>query len=256
MRCRASGKRSGTFSRQSRSKIQAVREDIIRALEKAAGYIFHDAAHAEMALSHTSYSRHIGKGLAGSNERMEYLGDALRHTTSARHLFTEYPEDDEGALSRKSARAVSGRALANAARSMGLGLLVMLSPQEEATGGRMRQSILAGCFEALIAAIYLDGGTDAAEGFLASNLLPHIAGDLSNSDRDAKSALQEALQGKGRPAPEYRMVSRTGPDHAPSFIVEALAEEVPIGRGSGSSLKEAEQAAAQDALNRAEASSR
>lgn len=224
--------------------------EIIRALEKAAGYSFHVAAHAEMALSHTSYSRHIGKGQAGSNERMEYLGDALLKSYVARHLFTEYPEDDEGALSRKSARAVSGRALANAAKSMGLGLLVMLSPQEEASGGRMRQRILAGCFEAVIAAVYLDGGNKAAEGFLSRNLMPHIAEDLSNSERDAKSALQEDLQGKGRQAPIYRMVSRTGPDHAPSFIVEALDEDVPIGRGSGSSLKEAEQAAAQDALSK------
>ena len=227
-----------------------MKNDIIRALEKAAGYSFHDAAYAETALSHTSYSRHIGKGLAGSNERMEYLGDALLKSYVARHLFMEYPEDDEGALSRKSAGAVSGRALANAARFMGLGLIVMLSPQEEATGGRMRQSILAGCFEALIAAIYLDGGIEAAEIFLTRNLLPHIAGELSNSDRDAKSALQEALQGKGHAAPVYRMVSRTGPDHAPRFLVEALDEGEAIGRGSGSSLKEAEQSAALDALGK------
>ncbi len=232
-----------------------MKEDIIRALEKAAGYSFHDAAYAETALSHTSYSRHIGKGLAGSNERMEYLGDALLKSYVARHLFTEYPEDDEGALSRKSARAVSGRALANAARFMGLGLIMMLSPQEEATGGRMRQSILAGCFEALIAAIYLDGGIDAAEGFLSRNLLPNIKGELSNSDRDAKSALQEALQGKGRPIPVYRTVSRSGPDHAPCFMVEAMDGSEPIGSGSGASLKEAEQAAAQDALKKAETSS-
>lgn len=231
-----------------------MKEEIIRALEKAAGYGFHDAAYAETALSHTSYSRHIGKGLAGSNERMEYLGDALLKSYVARHLFMEYPEDDEGVLSRKSARAVSGRALANAARFMGLGLIVMLSPQEEATGGRMRQSILAGCFEALIAAIYLDGGIDAAEGFLSRNLLPYIAGELSNSDRDAKSALQEALQGKGRPIPVYRTVSRSGPDHAPCFLVEAMDGSEAIGMGSGTSLKEAEQAAAQDALKKAEAS--
>ena len=232
-----------------------MKNDIIRALEKAAGYSFHDAAYAETALSHTSYSRHIGKGLAGSNERMEYLGDALLKSYVARHLFTEYPEDDEGALSRKSARAVSGRALANAARFMGLGLIMMLSPQEEATGGRMRQSILAGCFEALIAAIYLDGGIDAAEGFLSRNLLPNIKGELSNSDRDAKSALQEALQGKGRPIPVYRTVSRSGPDHAPCFMVEAMDGSEPIGSGSGDSLKEAEQAAARDALKKAETSS-
>ena len=173
----------------------------------------------------------------------------------ARHLFTEYPEDDEGALSRKSARAVSGRALANAARFMGLGLIMMLSPQEEATGGRMRQSILAGCFEALIAAIYLDGGIDAAEEFLSRNLLPYIKGELSNSDRDAKSALQEALQGKGHPIPVYRTVSRSGPDHAPCFMVEAMDGSEPIGSGSGASLKEAEQAAARDALKKAETSS-
>ncbi len=227
-----------------------MKNDIIRALEKAAGYSFHDAAYAETALSHTSYSRHVGKGLEGSNERMEYLGDALLKSYIARHLFMEYPEDDEGALSRKSARAVSGRALANAARIMGLGLIVMLSPQEEATGGRMRQSILAGCFEALIAAIYLDGGMEPAEDFLASNLLPHIAGELSNSDRDAKSALQEALQANGHPTPVYRMVGRTGPDHAPCFIVEAMDADEAIGRGSGTSLKEAEQEAAQDALSR------
>ena len=232
-----------------------MKEDIIRALEKAAGYSFHDAAYAEKALSHTSYSRHIGKGLAGSNERMEYLGDALLKSYVARHLFTEYPEDDEGTLSRKSARAVSGRALANAARFMGLGLIMMLSPQEEATGGRMRQSILAGCFEALIAAIYLDGGIDAAEGFLSRNLLPNIKGELSNSDRDAKSALQEALQGKGRPIPVYRTVSRSGPDHAPCFMVEAMDGSEPIGSGSGASLKEAEQAAAKDALKKVETSS-
>lgn len=227
-----------------------MKNDIIRALEKAAGYSFHDPVYAETAISHTSYSRHMGQGLAGSNERMEYLGDALLKSYVARLLFMQYPEDDEGALSRKSARAVSGRALAIAARSMGLGLIVMLSPQEEATGGRMRPSILAGCFEALIAAIYLDGGIEAAEAFLRRNLLPHISGELSNSDRDAKSALQEELQAAGHPAPSYRMIGRTGPDHAPCFLVEALDGDDAIGKGSGSNLKEAEQAAAQDALNR------
>lgn len=190
--------------------------------------------------------------MAGSNERMEYLGDALLKSYVARHLFNEYPGDDEGALSRKSARAVSGRALAGAAKMMGLGLIVMLSPQEEATGGRMRQSILAGCFEAVIASIYLDGGVVAAEEFMSRNLIPYISSELSNSERDAKSALQEALQGKGHNAPTYRMTSRTGPDHAPRFVVDALDDGVAIGTGSGASLKEAEQAAAEDALKKAQ----
>lgn len=225
-----------------------MKDEIIKSLEKAAGYSFNDYELAKRALSHTSYSRHMGMGLLCSNERLEYLGDALLKSYIARHLFSEFPDDNEGVLSRKSAKAVSGRALAKSAQEMGLGLLVMLSPQEEATGGRMRPRTLAGCFEALIAAIFLDGGLNKMEEFLGRNLMPSIREEIASSDRDPKSALQELLQGLGRPAPTYKVARRDGPDHAPVFEVVAYDQEKEIGKGSGSSMKEAEQAAAEDAI--------
>jgi ribonuclease-3 len=221
--------------------------DIIKSLEKSAGYTFIDRTLAERALSHTSYAHSTGSGRQASNERLEYLGDALLKAYVARHLFLSFPEDEEGALSRKSAKALSGKALAKAAKNMGLNLIMLLSPQEEATGGRQKARSLAGCFEALTAAVFLDGGQLAMETFLLEKLEPSIEEELTNSERDPKSALQELLQGAGHALPEYVLKERSGPDHAPSFLVEVFDVDKQIGIGVGKSIKEAEQAAATDA---------
>ena len=222
--------------------------EIMESLQKSSGYRFVDIALAQRAISHTSYAHAMGLGRHESNERLEYLGDALLKAYVARHLFLSYPDDEEGTLSRKSARALSGLALAKAAKGMGLNLIMMLSPQEEASGGRQKARNLAGCFEALTAAVYLDGGIEAMESFLDSRLKASIGEELANSDRDPKSALQELLQGKGRPLPGYFVTDKSGPDHSPIFTVEVTDSNRVIGRGKGNSIKDAEQEAASDAL--------
>ncbi|HNV35122.1 MAG TPA: ribonuclease III [Bacillota bacterium] len=223
---------------------------LVGSLEKSSGYCFSDKSLAERAITHTSYAYQKGLGRQASNERLEYLGDALLKAYIARHLYLSYPEDEEGALSTKSSNALSGASLAKAARQMGLNLIMRMSAQEEASGGRHKPRNLAGCFEALVAAIYLDGGFDPMDDFLERVLIPAVTEELESSQRDPKSTLQEMLQGSGRGLPEYVVEGRTGPDHNPVFYVMVTEAGRELGRGSGSSIKEAEQKAASDAISR------
>lgn len=223
---------------------------LIESLERSSGYCFKDKSLAERAITHTSFSNQKGLGRLQSNERLEYLGDALLKAYVARHLYFSYPEEFEGFLSTKSASALSGISLAKAARGMGLNLIMRMSSQEEASGGRQKNRNLSGCYEALVAAIYLDGGSGEADCFLERTLVHTVLDELESVEKDAKSSLQEILQGRGAGLPEYAVEGRTGPDHNPTFYVVVTESGRMLGRGSGRNIKEAEQSAATEAISK------
>lgn len=184
------------------------------------------------------------------NERLEFLGDAVLQLVVSELLLGSFPGWSEGHLSRSRARLVNARSLEQAARRLDLGRHLRLGKGEEKTGGRKKPGLLADAFEAIIAAIYLDGGLEAAREFLRRTLFAQAleeSGDgLAESDR--KSALQELLQARGRSAAEYRISAESGPEHQKVFEVEVWANGERLAVGSGSTKKEAEQQAARRAL--------
>ncbi|MBC7528082.1 MAG: ribonuclease III [Chthonomonadaceae bacterium] len=191
-----------------------------------------------------------------SNERLEFLGDAIVGLVIGQMLYTRYPELSEGGLAKSKAYLVSENALAAAALSIHLDASLTLSAGEETSGGRKRRSILSDAFEAMIAAIYLDHGLEEARRVILHCLEPAILSVSTDRHRgDYKSALQEATQRLHRRAPLYKIIEEIGGDHEKVFVCEALLErettEV-LGQGRGRNKKEAEQSAAQDALSRIE----
>lgn len=214
-------------------------------LEEVIGYRFADAGLLKQAMSHKSFASESGSGVC--NERMEFLGDSVLAAVVAHQLFTEYPDEPEGNLSKKKSLLVSRPSLAAWAEELGLGKHLYLGVGEETTGGRTRQSLLANALEALIGAIYLDGGYEPAAVFIRS-WCARRHGSLSETDH--KSRLQEILQKKYKVPPTYEIASSAGPDHDKTFSVEVRIGGKRLGAGSGKSRKEAEQAAAHDALSR------
>ena len=203
---------------------------------------FHDAALAELALTHRSAGRH-------NNERLEFLGDALLNAFVAELLFEQRPRADEGELTRQRAALVNGQALAQLARELDIGARLHLGPGEMKSGGQRRDSILADAFEALLAAVYLDAGLDTCRALVRTLFEPRIA-LLEKSAKDAKTRLQEWLQQRALGLPQYGLVHSSGSDHAPHFEVDcvlALPEPQHF-NGSGSSRRAAEQEAAAHAL--------
>jgi ribonuclease-3 len=170
-------------------------------------------------------------------------------------LFRRFPRSDEGEKSKMKAALVSTPSLARLGTRLALGEHLLLGRGEEKTGGRLKQALIADAYEALIAAIYLDGGIEAARAFLTREFAEAVddmsraaAGDAGI--RDFKSALQELVQRRGAPPPEYRLAAEVGPDHRKMFLVEVRVQGQPVGRADGRSKKEAEQAAARDALDK------
>jgi ribonuclease-3 len=207
-------------------------------------YRFRDPALAELALTHRS----MGKP---NNERLEFLGDALLGAFVAEMLYEAHPNASEGELSRLRAQLVNGQALAAIARELELGDRLKLGPGELKSGGFRRDSILADAFEAMLAAIHLDGGLEACRGTVRELFAERIAA-LPRSSKDAKTRLQEWLQGRGLPLPHYELKDCRGEDHARTFDVScAIAEPMAIAAdGSGGSRRAAEQAAADIVLSR------
>lgn len=233
---------------------QVVRlRDEYEALQRTIGYRFRDRGLLEHAMTHTSRANEDVSGGVVDNESLEFLGDAVLGFVVADLLFREFPEHDEGLKSKSKASLVSTTTLARQAEGLHLGEHLLLGRGEEKTGGRHKQALLADAYEALVAAIYLDGGIEQARAFLMRDLADLVA-DLRTqgpgAGQDDKSALQELLQAQNRPLPEYRLVGAQGPDHRRQFDVEVVASGETIGRGSGPSKKEAEQAAARSALDR------
>jgi ribonuclease III len=222
-------------------------------LEETIGYQFRDLGLLEHALTHRSRAHEDASGGVLDNESLEFLGDAVLGFVVAELLFRRFPTHSEGYKSKVKASLVSTASLARIAEEIDLGRFVLLGRGEEKTGGRQKQAIRADSFEALIAAIYLDGGIDAAQTFITSRFGPLIASageqaaDASFTD-DWKSALQEWLQAQGRGLPQYRLAAALGPDHRKRFDVEVVVGGVIVGRAPGRSKKEAEQLAARQAL--------
>jgi len=214
-------------------------------LEEAIGYRFRDPGLLKLALSHKSFASESGTG--ADNERLEFLGDSVLAAVVAHQLFVDYPEEPEGTLSKKKSLLVSRPSLAVWAEELGLGAHLYLGVGEETTGGRARQSLLANALEALIGAMYLDGGYEAAAPFVRA-WCAQRHGSLSETDH--KSRLQELLQKRHKTPPAYGLDAAVGPDHDKTFSVVVRIGQRELGRGTGKSKKEAEQAAARDALSR------
>lgn len=218
------------------------------AIEAAIGHRFRRPELLERALTHRSFR--VFDASREHNELLEFLGDAVLGFVLADYLVREFPEWSEGNLSKARARLASSRSLYEGGQKLGLGQYLRLGPGEEKTGGREKRTLVANAFEALIAAVYLDGGLDAAAAFVRNCLIgPAIerpADALAASDH--KSALQEWLQARGFRLAEYRVVGERGPDHAKSFMIEVEAGGRVLARCEGRSKKEAEQKAAAHAL--------
>ncbi len=223
-------------------------------LETRIGHKFRDLGLLEHALTHRSRAHEDASGAVIDNESLEFLGDAVLGFVIADMLFHHFPTHDEGYKSKVKASIVSAVSLARLAEDIDLGRYILLGRGEEKTGGRHKHAILADCFEALIAAIYLDSGVDAARAFIVSRFGPLIASAGDQADdasftADWKSALQEWMQANGKGLPQYRLASAEGPDHRKRFDVEVLVQGVATGRAEGRSKKEAEQQAAKAALH-------
>jgi ribonuclease-3 len=233
------------------SRVVRLRDEF-EELQERVGYRFRDRGLLEHALTHRSRAAEDASGGVADNESLEFLGDAVLGLVVAELLFRRYPEYDEGQKSKIKASVVSTQALARRAEHIQLGDHLLLGRGEEKTGGRFKQALLADGFEALIAAMYLDGGLPAAAGFLERELADAIASGAGEAvvGQDYKSALQERLQALGRPLPEYRVAAESGPDHRKEFTIEVVVEGEVLGTASGKAKKEAEQEAARLALER------
>ena len=217
-------------------------------LQGAIGYHFHDVTLLEHALSHSSYANEKRLGRAGSNERLEFLGDAVLELVSSEFFFKLYADKPEGDLTKIRASFVCEPALAYCAEQFHLGEYLLLGKGEEATGGRSRASIVSDAFEALIGGIYLDGGFANAK----EVILKFILNGYENKVffYDSKTILQEVIQSQDSRPVEYDLLSEEGPDHLKKFIVAVKINGERVGVGEGVSKKSAEQAAAYEALKK------
>jgi ribonuclease-3 len=217
----------------------------IRKLQDEIGYHFNDEALLKNALTHSSYANELKIKKKCDNERLEFLGDAVLELISSEFLYREHQDVNEGRLTTLRASIVCEPTLAYCARDIHLPEYIMLGKGEDATGGRERDSITSDAFEAVIGAIYLDGGFASAKDFI----LAHVLNDLDNKKLfyDSKTTLQEMLQSKNA-APEYRIVGETGPEHMKNFEAEVWFNGELLGSGSGHNKKTAEQKAAYNAI--------
>ncbi len=215
-------------------------------LQRTIGYRFKDTGLLRSALAHRSCLKETG---LRSNERLEFLGDAVLGSIVSEFLFREDRGRSEGELTRMKAALVNETVLSQAARSFGLGDYIYLSAEEEKSGGRQRPSITADAFEALLGAIYIDGGFKAASRFVGRFLLDNYQSYIKSADlHNYKGELLEWLQGHGSGMPQYRISDQIGPDHDKIFHVAVYAGGEKLGEGEGRSKKEAEQRAARQAL--------
>ena len=214
------------------------------ALERVLGHTFQDKALLETALTHTSFANEARHGTK-HNERLEFLGDSVLSIVVAEYLFT-HSSLPEGDLTRMRASLVCEAALFTFAQKIGLGRWLRLGHGEEMGGGRTRPSVVSDAFEAVIAALYLDGGIDAARAFI----LPFVTSALTkqSAEEDYKTKLQEVVQQNPSERLRYVVASQTGPDHDKHFVVEVHLNSNCIGSGEGHYKKQAEQAAAKEAL--------
>lgn len=238
------------LSRRGRSR----QEELFEEFQQEIGLRFRSPLLLRQALTHRSFVYDNNGDASQSNERMEFLGDSVLGLVVNEHLYKLFPDNREGSLTQMKSLLVSEAVLSKMARSMRLGRYILLSDAEAESGGRERPSILADAFEAVIGAIYLDSGIEAARRFTESRLLREagaIVRDESNINH--KSLLQEYAQSQFKTHPRYRVTREEGPDHEKVFSVEVFVGDRLLGRGSGKNKKDAEQDAARDAIARLEA---
>ncbi len=218
-------------------------------LQDRIGYTFSKPEYLKRALMHSSYV----PGIGGDNERMEFLGDAVLELCVSEELFFRFPKMQEGQLTKYRASIVCEDALFRAAKGIGLGEYLLLGRGEDASGGREKPSILSDAFEAVIAAIYLDGGFTPARDFIHRFVLPLLDLTTPVFEKDHKTRLQELIHAKthGKQV-SYRLVGESGPDHDKTFTMQAMLGDEVLGEGEGHSKQSAGQAAAKDALSRLE----
>ncbi len=218
----------------------------IEELESVIGYKFKDKSLLTQAITHSSYANEMHMGKLKDNERLEFLGDAVLEIVSSRFLYLNYPTYSEGELTKLRASLVCEPTLAYCANIIDLGKYILLAHGEDKCGGRKRNSILSDTFEAIIGAMYLDGGMEEASKFIEKNVLTDI--ESKTLFHDCKTNLQEIIQAKHDGNVEYKLVSEEGPAHNKTFESVVMYHDKELGRGVGHSKKTAEQEAAYQAL--------
>jgi len=219
------------------------------ALEEKLHYRFRESELLRTALTHSSYANEHS---CSSNERLEFVGDSVLGMVTAAYLYRTFPELPEGRMTRLRAELVCEQSLYEVAEKLGIGESLRLGRGEELTGGRKRHSILADCVEAVIAAIYLDAGLDAARAFIDAFILSKLSAVDTAPVRDYKTELQELVQKTPGRSVSYVLLGESGPDHQKRFVSAACVQGEQIGSGEGATKKEAEQMAARAALARLE----
>ncbi len=223
------------------------RQRQLERLARLLGHRFRDLDRLDQALRHSSFVNDNPEA-APSNEQMEFLGDAVLDLTVSTLLMQRFPQSSEGELSRGRAALVNARRLAALARELELGSYLLLGQGEELSAGREKSSLLADALEAVVAAVFLDGGLKAAAA-LTRRWFEPLLGSLADSFwQDFKTRLQEIIQAGYQESPVYRVLSESGPSHAPQFLVEVRLGERPLAQGQGRTKKQAEQMAAREAL--------
>jgi len=222
----------------------------MKSLEEKLGYTFQNPALLENALTHSSCANE-SRGKLQSNERLEFLGDSILGMIVADHLFRNHPDLPEGELTRTRAALVCEDSLVEVAEALGLGEYLRLGKGEEAGGGRQRPSIRADAVEAILAAVYLDGGIGSVRKIIQRYILSREVAGLTKP-RDYKTALQELVQRESGRVLQYHLTGEEGPDHNKRFFMEVLLNGASVGTGSGRSKKEAEQMAAKAAIEKLE----
>lgn len=221
----------------------------IKEFQEKAGVNFNNLSLLEQALVHSSYINENPGYTSGHNEKLEFLGDAVLGFYVAERLYKDYPDANEGEMTRLRAALVSRNTLARVAKSISLGDFLYLGKGEESSGGRQKKANLAGAMEAVIAAVYLDQGDDVTRDFI----MRILDTELKRIDRkdmiiDYKSRLQEIIQSRYQKAPEYRLLYEEGPDHDKTFTVNVMINGTVLGEGTGKNKKAAETEAARMAL--------
>ena len=219
--------------------------------EKKIDYTFQDKSLLKLALTHSSYANENKRGSHENNERLEFLGDAVLDMVVGEYLYRTFPQMPEGELTKLRAAVVCEGTLAGLSRNLGMGRCLLLGKGEESTGGRDRESILADAFEAVIGAVCIDGGILAASDYVMRFLKAPIE-EMKGNFRtlDCKTCLQEIIQRNSKVPLQYRIIGEEGPDHNKLFVAEVDHDGKVLGCGRGKSKKEAEQAAANDALEK------
>ncbi len=229
--------------------IAEMQEFNLEQLEKSLGVNFKDHALLRCALIHRSFLNENPQEKE-SNERLEFLGDAVLEFIVSEILFKEFAHEDEGHLTVLRSRLVNTTSLAATASQLNLGSMLFLSRGEEKSGGRQNTSLLADTVEAILGAIYLDQGIEGAYKFVNAHIMTKVPDIVKKSLKDAKSLLQEYIQANGHSAPIYKTISEVGPDHAKLFTVAVLVDRQPYAEGEGTSKQIAAQNAAQNALEK------